>query len=375
MSERPTKFVSTHPESEIVLSNECLHVSKFSNSGWRNLITNSPIPRSQRYYYYEITVRGPQSRRIMIGVGPENPTLNGHPGNGPNQGYAFYVLTSTLYDGGNTGQDYAGCPTIKDGDVVGFALDVEMAKSFVTVNGNALGDAFLNMKLSERMYPVVALHGACAIEANFGKQPFLYQDKTYTKSIPSYPTDKGTFLEQWVTKVQKAPVNQNKRFCDHLANVTLRSKDGQEFKCHKLVLSVRSDVFKAMFEPEKHTGEVVNISEFDGNTLRKMVEFIYTDAIDGYESEIDMDLFAIAHTYQLDRLSNLCLDKLSKEITEDNVLDAWMAADLFQEKDLATQCEDFILQNWARIKRSRSFEEMKLENKDKLIQLFTNLKI
>ena len=50
------------------------------------------------------------------------------------------------------------------------------------------------------------------------------------------------------------------------------------------------------------------------------IRFIYSDDIADFKSEVNMDLYAIAHKYQLGRLQRICLEKLRVEVNVENVL-------------------------------------------------------
>ena len=72
--------------------------------------------------------------------------------------------------------------------------------------------------------------------------------------------------------------------------------DGTEFPCHKLILSARSDVFKAMFKSdlkfiknEEYTLEILDIS---AETMKTFLQFIYKDDVE--VEDIDQNLLIAA---------------------------------------------------------------------------------
>ena len=80
--------------------------------------------------------------------------------------------------------------------------------------------------------------------------------------------------------------------------------NGKTFECHKLVLSCRSDVFKTMFKndsdmAEANTGEV-EINDFDDETMKTFLHFIYNDKIVD-EKLIDTRLLHISEKYNVRR--------------------------------------------------------------------------
>ena len=86
-----------------------------------------------------------------------------------------------------------------------------------------------------------------------------------------------------------------------------------------------------------------------------------------------MDLYAIAHKYQLGRLQRMCLEKLRVEVNVENVLHSWMAASLFEATEFAKFCEVFIKENWNVIQSTNTLAEMEKENKDELIKLLKQI--
>jgi len=94
---------------------------------------------------------------------------------------------------------------------------------------------------------------------------------------------------------------------------------GEELKCHKLVLSLRSDFFKKMFNQEyKESNEgFMTTTDFNAQTMKSFLKYLYTDSID--QVEIDYDLLRAAHLYDFKKLISECVRGLSMKINDDNV--------------------------------------------------------
>ena len=99
--------------------------------------------------------------------------------------------------------------------------------------------------------------------------------------------------------------------------------EGEELKCHKLVLSLRSDFFKTMFNGDMKEAKqgFLNIEEFKLETMKSFHKYLYTDSI--YQSEIDVDLLRAAHMYDFKRLVGECEYGLSLMITKENAKEDW----------------------------------------------------
>lgn len=120
---------------------------------------------------------------------------------------------------------------------------------------------------------------------------------------------------------------------------------GQEFKVHKNILSLGSPVFLAMFEcdlDEKKDNSVT--VDFDPHVFYCMLVFIYSGKLpENISSEISMDLYELAHMYQMDLLMRICYGHvLSLKIHAENALKLYEFAAKFEIKDLFDRVWTFI---------------------------------
>ena len=80
----------------------------------------------------------------------------------------------------------------------------------------------------------------------------------------------------------------------------------EDFGSHRLILSVRSPVFAAMFSSgmkEVETGQV-HIEDVDLETFLKFLKFLYTGTLE--TSSMSRELFTIADRYRVETLMELC---------------------------------------------------------------------
>jgi hypothetical protein len=89
----------------------------------------------------------------------------------------------------------------------------------------------------------------------------------------------------------------------------------------------------------------IQIPDFDANTTRRMVEFLYkgtfTD-IDDTSFENFVSLISIANKYQINSLKEASSRCLSKMITVDNVADMRYYAHLYDSSRLLNTCLLFV---------------------------------
>ena len=102
--------------------------------------------------------------------------------------------------------------------------------------------------------------------------------------------------------------------------------EDEELRCHKLILGLRSDFFKTMFNGDMKEANqgFLNIEEFKLKTMKSFHKYLYTDSID--QSEIDIDLLRAAHMYDFKRLVGECEYGLSLKINEKNVKELFEVA-------------------------------------------------
>ena len=140
----------------------------------------------------------------------------------------------------------------------------------------------------------------------------------------------------------------NKMFAD--VKITCGDKT---FQCHKSILASRSPVFNAMFVfsmTENDTG-CVRIENMLPEVLDKLLNYIYTGIATSLDT-LAKEVLAAAHLYQVEKLKQLCEEKLSSNIDVENCIDLLVLSDLHQAsilkdkslKSLSRNIED--VNNW-----------------------------
>ena len=119
--------------------------------------------------------------------------------------------------------------------------------------------------------------------------------------------------------------------------------DLEQIPAHKLILSIGSPVFKAMFygtgsrlEPSQ---TVVSIPDLDAGTFRSMLRHMYTDEM---ESAIGpdsvMSLLYCAKKYAVESLERECVGYLERELRPDNAFFLLEQALMFDTRPLVEAC-------------------------------------
>ncbi|XP_047048832.1 BTB/POZ and MATH domain-containing protein 2-like [Lolium rigidum] len=126
---------------------------------------------------------------------------------------------------------------------------------------------------------------------------------------------------------------------------------GETFAAHKIVLAMRSPVFRAeLYGPMRETAaELIQIEDMQPHVFRALLHFIYTDSLpdmDGLEGddhrEMIRHLLVAADRYAMDRLKVVCQSILSEKIDVQTVATTLALADQHNCHMLKDACLEFI---------------------------------
>ena len=106
---------------------------------------------------------------------------------------------------------------------------------------------------------------------------------------------------------------------DHLCDITLVTKDGNEFKAHRNVLSAASPFFFKLHQSNVKENQegIVRFEEISGAVIEDVLEFIYTGSVK-VTQENSKDLIAAANFLVIPGLKKLSGRYLEGEMSESN---------------------------------------------------------
>jgi len=146
---------------------------------------------------------------------------------------------------------------------------------------------------------------------------------------------------------------------------------GTRFPCHKAILAVRSAVFDRMFDQnmmEAQTGEV-DISDVDPETLKLMLEFIYSGQVE--DENYTAELLYAADKYELSGLVNLCANQFKSEVTPDTAAGIILLADRHCLTQLKQEVMMKIVAEKTRYLASPEFKSQMEKDPGLLMELFS----
>jgi hypothetical protein len=122
----------------------------------------------------------------------------------------------------------------------------------------------------------------------------------------------------------------------------------QTFKCHKLILALYSDVFKAMLYTNKcteNTTGTIHVDDIDAITMNTMIKYLYHNKIT-YEEATDLYLIVAANKYNIVDLVAKCQKIIFLTMSMTNILDVLAVSKLLPTPDLFEKAKLFYNQNF-----------------------------
>ena len=133
--------------------------------------------------------------------------------------------------------------------------------------------------------------------------------------------ERGEKLEEQRTHHKQFIKDFDHCFDDKGNNHDVTLKCGEKlFYCHKYTLSLRSPVFKAMFQSNMKENELgtVEIEDIQQEAFSEFLSYIYTGSISLSFDKYGKELLAVADKYQVDKLKRACEKELISKLDAEN---------------------------------------------------------
>ena len=146
----------------------------------------------------------------------------------------------------------------------------------------------------------------------------------------------------------------------------------QNLAANRMVLSCYSKFFEAMFKVKmkEHYQETVEIQEFDDDSVKLLLDYIYTGII-VIGGENVMSVLAAADFIQLHDVKKFCLEFLDSHLSAENCLDVLAAFTYYSPDSPVIYIYQFLSDHLSEVLKYENFKKLKLDN---LITLFKKLK-
>jgi len=130
------------------------------------------------------------------------------------------------------------------------------------------------------------------------------------------------------------------------------------FDCHRIFLSSRSSVFRAMFQHGMTEAQTrrIEIKELEPEVLQAMLEYIYTGNIKDSTMKSE-DMLAAAQMYELGLLKDFYEKKLCKSLDISNCVDMLVLGDLHEAAALKRDAMRLIVINLSSVVKSPDWQD------------------
>ena len=132
---------------------------------------------------------------------------------------------------------------------------------------------------------------------------------------------------------------------------------------HKVILSARSEYFKAMFRKggmQESTLSTVEFPSHDPSAFKKMLEYVYSNDVKGIElcsaNEI-IELSSIAHEFLLTDLMRLCETSAARILSVENIGALMLFCEKYDAAILRQACHEYVSNNISVLKMEESFRK------------------
>jgi len=134
-------------------------------------------------------------------------------------------------------------------------------------------------------------------------------------------------------------------FSNAYSDVTVKCC-GKVFNCHKIILTSRSLVFQKMFESNMKENEsgVIEINDMKLEVFEDLLKYIYTGKAPNVDSHVE-ELFAASDQYQVEKLKQLCEDKLCFSLDIANCVQLLVLGDMHHAPYLKASALKFVSKN------------------------------
>lgn len=154
------------------------------------------------------------------------------------------------------------------------------------------------------------------------------------------------------------------------------TSEGQDFPVHKVILSARSKVFRAMFEHnmEANKENSTAMTDISAEVLKELLRYIYTDQVENLE-KVAKDLMIASDLYGVVQCKIMCEKVICNALTVDNALDLLVIADYHNAQYLKEETIRFILNNARDIVNTPSYQNIPNTESHVLRQVYAALSL
>ncbi|XP_061110586.1 kelch-like protein 40a [Conger conger] len=173
-------------------------------------------------------------------------------------------------------------------------------------------------------------------------------------ALPVNPTEEPRIYHQTLLQDGLCDLLENMKFVDCI----LKVKD-KELPCHRLVLAACSPFFKIMFQSDSEDckkREVV-LEDVEPGVMSTVLRYIYTSDINLTENNVQ-EIFMAANMFQIPSLFTVCVSFLCDRLGLANCLAIFRLGLLLDCRDLAVAARDYICEHYQVLVRDQDYHHL-----------------
>ncbi|XP_061458952.1 kelch-like protein 22 isoform X2 [Rhineura floridana] len=146
-----------------------------------------------------------------------------------------------------------------------------------------------------------------------------------------------------------------------LFDVVLRV-EGKPIEAHRILLAASCDYFRGMFAGglREMEQEEIRIQGVSHNAMCKILNFIYTSELEVSLNNVQ-EILTAACQLQIPEVIKFCCNFLMSWVDEENILDVYRLADLFDLSHLSEQLDSYLLKNFVTLSKTEMYRQLPLE--------------
>lgn len=144
---------------------------------------------------------------------------------------------------------------------------------------------------------------------------------------------------------------------------------------HRMILKARSSVFAAMFNHdtrESQTGEVC-MEDVEKKTLEAIVIYMYSGDIEELTTENVLSYYAAADKYDIKDIKGICSEFIRRNLSVEWVCDVIKFSELYQEDEISQSAKEYFKENAREILKSEQWKIFARENHDSSVELLGSI--
>ncbi|XP_076052330.1 BTB/POZ domain-containing protein 3-like [Oratosquilla oratoria] len=114
------------------------------------------------------------------------------------------------------------------------------------------------------------------------------------------------------------------------------------FKAHRMILSISSSVFGAMLMGPLATGKELILPMDSPHTFQKLLDHIYLDQMDLESVKQALEVYALAHKYQMESVRETCVQYIISNMKEETLLAVLETSVVYEDKVLNNKCKEML---------------------------------